>query len=213
MIVMVKQPRFVDDDILFNVKGFYISQKSIDELIEKDPYAKWKLTKFKSKDVSKNISPNLANRPSLRDLNRFNDIAGSIYTKAVEDRNNGMDYEEIIKVIKRRLESDPHSRRTVIRMMNSFAELQASEITGLNVSCLSSIQYMKFNDRLSVKIVFRASDLEYELFYDLVSIYWFFIRPICEYCDITFYSTTTQNMGQLDITLDKIRRITENKNV
>lgn len=201
-IKKIKTPKYENDSYLLKIKDFYLSKEKISNLIDNDKYLNIKYKKFKNKDISKiGFEDFIKERGSLRFFNNIENLCGSIYTYSVEERN-GMLYNQIISTIKEILKNNPNSRKVALRIANSLGDYKKAEYGEIDVSCLNMIYFLKNK----VNIVFRASDIKNELYYDIITIYWFFINPI--YGDIPInleiYSSTAQNVEFLNNLTEKL---------
>lgn len=194
-----KKPTFENDSYFFTIKNFKFNINKI-----KDLYVLLKLEKFKNKDISKEGFENfLKERGSLRFFNSLSSLDGSIYTYSVEKRNN-LTYENILKIVKETLNKNKFSRKVVVRMVNPLDEYIKSENGCFDTSCLNLIHYL---DK-KVVLVFRASDIKYELFADIITLYEFFIKPIYgdKKIDIEIFSSTGQNIKFLKKLIYNLRK-------
>lgn len=200
-----KEPEYENDSYLFDVKEFSFDVKDYMSKTT-DEYLKLKYDKFESKNFSKDgFKKFTEDRPSLREIDNIVSFEGSIYTHTVEERNH-CDYELLMKDIKEMLDNNPASRRVVLRFMDNFYGYKNSEnkslIKTLDTTCLAFIHYRERD----VKIVFRASDIKNELFYDFILLYQFFLVPVYgnKKIDIQIYATTSQYVSMLYKTLEQI---------
>ena len=202
---VAKYPCFENDDALYSIKGVSFSNEEIKIMEERNPYLKLKQEKFKNKDISKDGFEPFIYKPSLRNFETIKDLRASIYTYVVEQRNNGIKYEDILQEVKNILEYNPNSRKAILRFSNDISEYHASEIySELDVTCLAFIHYHKDE----VKLVFRAHDIKEEGFSDFINIYTYFIKPIYGENPVTikFYLSTTQNVDFFENYLRELRR-------
>jgi len=196
------QPQEENDQYFFSIDNFYIEKNIMVEYKNKCDYFKLKWNSFKDLDISKEkwLKLNFENRPSMKNISNLPSLDGSIYTKASEDRNN-LKYNEIIKVIRENINTE--SRRIYLRMCNSLYDyLIKTKNNSYDVSCLSNIHFLKD----SVRLIFRASDIQNELVFDILSIYDFFIRPIYLKKKINFsvYASTSQNVKYFNRVMKEI---------
>ena len=200
-IKILKYPISENDDMLLHFDDFYLSEDRFNDLLKQDKYLKTKFDKFKTMDVSGVGLEDFSYKPSLSKINSLSKIQRTIYTYAVKEENVPWDYEAVINQVKSALETS--SRRIVIRFLNSLPTYLNSE----DVSCLAFIHYIYVNNLLNVRIVYRASDIKNELFYDILLIYYYFIKPITSKpISLSFYTSSSQNVEFLDQECDKIRR-------
>jgi hypothetical protein len=196
---IIKNPEFENDDYLIRLNlndlkindDLFIKLENIDVNLAK--YYQAKRIAFKSKDTRPNIFAEFANnRPSLNSLKSLPALTSTIYTVACE-RNNGDDYESLIKKVSLHLKRKPNTRRCVLRFANSFLEYYDSELVkSIDSTCLNLIHY--FGN--SPKLVFRASDVTNELLVDILTIVEFFIQPVYgdQNVHLSIYASTSQNI-------------------
>ena len=208
MLKIYKEPTYENDDMLIEISNFTISDSEFDTIINSDSYIKLKVDKFKNKDVSFNgFEKFIEDRPSLRSVNPETKLVGSIYTYSILDRN-GTSYEDALADVKQIINENTKSRKAVIRIANPIYEYKTSELNGRpDVSCLNLIHYYDGG----VKLIFRASDIKNELFTDLITIYWFFIKPIFNKCNIKIYASTVQNINGIIDFENKINNMEYNE--
>jgi hypothetical protein len=187
-------------------KVFFESHLAWDYInMDLDDYTISKIRAFDTKDTDPGRFESFMNdRPALRDLMKLDKLEGSIYTRTAEIRNEAR-YETIMNYLKPMVRNSKgewtHDRKAVIRFANSFSEYRLAsthpEILGIDVSCLAFIQFYGENP----KIVLRASDIQNELFTDLVTISKFFLKPIYgdKYINIEVVSSTAQNCSRTNI--------------
>ena len=162
-MIVLKEPRFENDDYLIRVEADKLSfgESAAKKLEEKSKsLASYYLTKrkaFLDKDTNPNIFQNfIGDRPSLRMLSDLERLDSTIYTVACE-KQNGVLYDSLIKEVKKSLELKPSTRRCVVRFANDFQTYSSSERDfPSDVTCLNLLHYMKEGPRL----VFRASDVK-----------------------------------------------------
>lgn len=196
-IDIIKRPHFEDDSYLFNIENFSIKNFPID-----DGYLNLKIKKFLEKDISKNgFEKFLKERGSLRFFDKIDDLGGSIYTYSVQERN-GISYDEVISIVKEMIEKHPQTRRALVRIANSIVDYKKAEDIGYDVSCLSTIHYKDNRVTLS----FRSSDIEYELFTDIITLYKFFIQPVygINPIGLEIFGSTGQKVHYFDKLIKKI---------
>lgn len=196
-IDIIKKPLNEDDSYLINLKSFSLSIKV------ENPYLDLKRKKFADLDITKNgFEPFLEQRGSLRFFNSIDKLYGSIYTYSVQERN-GLSYQEIINNVKKMLDKNPKTRRALVRVANSFVDYKKAEDSAFDVSCLSLIHYKE----RSITLTFRSSDIEYELFNDIITIYEFFILPVYgnKPIDIEIFGSTAQRVDYFDILIAKLQ--------
>jgi len=204
-VEIYKVPRFENDEVLFKL----INWRNVDvkALCEEDAYLKEKVNKFNLYNTSMLGFEPFKDRPSLRGYDSSTILVSSIYTAAVERMNN-IPHSELLDKIKESLKYDSNNRRVVVRFLNSFDEYMAPRDKKLDVSCLAFIQYIKLDGKLNVKICYRASDIKNELWYDIITIYNSFVHPVDQRAvDMTFYSSTSQNITSFNTTLLKLREV------
>lgn len=200
MTNILKHPSYENDSYLIRLDKFSISERSLASLLKEDAYLLTKYEKFKDEDISTNGFDKFADRPSLRNLDNLDSLQGSIYTYKV-GKENSKTYDQIMTDIQFAFIKYPSTRRLMLRIANDFTEYNSSIDGAIDVSCLNLIHYLKDE----VKLIFRASDIENELFVDIVTIYEFFIRPIYKKpVDIEIFASTSQNIEALKQTLNKI---------
>lgn len=212
MLEIIKEPFFENDDMLIKIKNFSLNYADLCKILDNDKYIKTKFNKFKDKDIR--VKGFDLNRPSFRHLVDVDDLLnpplkGSIYTYSVKDRN-GITYEECIEKIQRMLIINNKTRKAVIRMANSVSEYELGETYNNDVSCLNLIHYYSGAGLNEVKLIFRASDIKNELFADLITIYWFFIKPVFNISDITIYASTAQYIYNIEEFKYKLNNIGKN---
>jgi len=205
---ITKMPQFINDDCLVKFNHYNLNLEKFLLLIENDKYLALKVKKFAQHDISPDGFEDFPDRASLRNLDSHQPITRTIYTAAVE-LAQGMSYETCLDTIKYNLDRLLNNRRLVLNFTNTLGEYLYTN----DVSCLAYIQYVKFLNNLNVKIVYRASDIKDELFYDFMTLYYFFIMPLADKksVNISFYSTTCQNIGidELNTTCNKIMSLGE----
>ena len=188
---ILKSPLYENDSYLLLLENFKISNILLKNIIKNNEYLKIKDFKFSNKDISCIGFEKFQNeKKSLIDLKYKKNLQGSIYTYCMEYKNN-ISLEKAIRQIKNSL-NKKSSRRLIIRILDDFSTYYSSEKdNSIDVSCLAFIQYLKNK----VNIVFRASDIKNELFFDIITIYKFFILPVYKNkIDIEIYATTSQNI-------------------
>lgn len=201
MYQILKYPEYENDDALINFFYFKVDNKKLTELLKKDPYFALKYKKFSEQDTSFKGFEKFRNRPSMKGFNSESIIISTIYTNSAMFENY-MPYKDLLKSIKLKLRKD--NRRVILRFLNSYTKYYGDK----DVSCLAYLQYFYSDYGLELKIVYRASDIKNEFFYDVVLIYEFFVRPIIsEPIKISFYTTTAQNIIELNEECKKISLI------
>jgi thymidylate synthase len=209
-VQIVKAPEYEGDDFLLKLQGLHLAPLDFWHLECDDQYLVAKLKAFELKDIDKRrFEVFKDNRPSMRAYDDMEELSGSVYTYTVGESNTNS-YECMMSTIKSHLEHRPTTRRCVVRVLQDYFEYFYSEgFPWIDVSCLSLIHYVMDGDKLSVRLVFRASDVKNELFTDIVSIYKYFVLPIAgdNAVDMTIYASTAQNVGSF---IDYIRDIREN---
>ena len=92
-------------------------------------------------------------------------------------------------------------------MANNIREYKKAEFGAYDVSCLNIIHYLN----RQVNLVFRSSDIEYELYYDIITLYWFFMKPIYgnKKINIQIYGSTGQKINYLNNLIDKIYEVSK----
>jgi len=200
-IIVNKSPMHENDSYLFKIKNFRITDfESIN-----DPYVKLKRSKFKAQDISKDgFESFLEERGSLRFFNSLDSLPGSIYTYSIQERQN-LSYEQVIQSVKDILENNKDSRRAVLSMANPIIEYKKAELSSYDVSCLNLIHYLNNKTNL----VFRSSDIQYELFADIITIYEFFLMPIYKNneIDLEIYGSTAQKINYFDTLIIKLAEL------
>ena len=200
MTNILKHPSYENDSYLIRLENFSISEKSLTSLLKEDAYLLTKYEKFKNEDISTNVFIKFTDRPSLRNIENLDNLQGSVYTSKV-GKENSKTYDQIITDIQFALIKHPNTRRLMLRFANDFTEYNSSIDGAIDVSCLNLIHYLKDG----VKLIFRASDIENELFVDIITIYEFFIRPVYKKpINIEIFASTSQNIEALKQTLNKI---------
>jgi hypothetical protein len=187
LVNVFKAPFSENDTFLIKLIKFNLAEEKLNILCSSDEYLDLKIKRFREKNTSTSGFEKFEKKASLS--RPLDSLEGSIYTYTCEIRNNDT-YSESIDHIKTLVSKN--SRRAILRFLNSGWSYYSSETINkkLNVTCLAYIQY--FKDRVS--IVFRASDLQEELFVDIITIYEFFIKPIYNIpINIEIYSTSVQN--------------------
>jgi len=195
-----KKPRYENDTALVEFNDLYVHP--FDKLGIKDEYTILKYNKFLKKDITKNGFEKFKDRPSLRNIDEVLMFQGSIYTHTCEERNF-VNYEMLKEMIRKLIERK--SRRCVVVFANNFSDYFVSEnVKSFDVSCLNLIHY--YDDQ--VRIVFRASDVQNELFTDFATICEFFIRPIYNKpVSISLFLSTVQNHKTFDKAINSIKKI------
>ena len=201
---IIKYPEFEGDSYLIVLNDFYINNSDLDKLISNSSeYLKVKSKAFENK--SKYVDEFIKfknNRNSLRNYKKGNLLDSSIYTYASEWKND-MDLDNMLNKIKSEL--DNNSRRLLIRLANSFSDYYTSIYEYKDVSCCTSIHYLKNK----VSLTFRASDIKDELYEDIITIYKHFIKPV--YSDksinIEIFCSCAQNIDGLHELNDKFLKI------
>jgi len=203
MIEILKTPEFENDDYLIKIKDFSITPKSLNDAMYEDEYLSYKCTAFSLEQISKSQFMKFKNRPSLRNYEHIPDLRGSIYTRKALIENNVGSLKELHFKIKQMLMKK--SRRAIVRIANSLNEYYDSELSfPMDTSCLNLIHYLPNN---RIRLVFRASDIKNELYYDAVTIYQYLLKPIYVSFDLTIYSSTAQNIDGLNNFSRKIEKI------
>lgn len=160
---IIKQAEYEDDSYYFIIDRFDRLAK-----VKNKGYLRAKRNAFKNRDIS--ISDEMLkykDRPSFHSLALESDLSGTIYTHSAEQKNR-MCLDDMLETIVREKNT---SRRCVIRLADTFFDYM-NGVT--NTSCLNIIHYTE-ND---VKLFFRASDMRFELLYDILLIKEFFIDPV-----------------------------------
>jgi hypothetical protein len=197
-----KFPKFENDSFLVKLENFKLSQKEIYNIAKQDDYLNEKILMFNEQNVSPDRLKRFAdNRPSLRNVDKLESLRGSIYTLKAQIENGRFSYKEILEKVREMLDNNKNTRRCVVRIADSFGlYYDSTKKERLDVSCLNLIHYL--GDK--VRLVFRASDIENELFYDILTIYLFFIQPVYdEEVDIEIFASTAQNVSFL-LNLEKM---------
>ena len=201
MINLLVRPQFENDHLLFSINNFLLCD-NFSELEKHDDYYFLKKTKFLTLDISTDGFDRFRDRPSLRNIS-CSTIENSIYTAAVFKKNN-IDYQKVIQLLAAKLAISDNNRRLILRFLDPFDQYMSSN----DVSCLAYIHYLRIDYALNVEIVYRASDVENELFYDLLLIYYFFVLPVYNNkVNISFYASSAQNIIGLDKTLERLGRM------
>ena len=145
---ILKRPDFENDDYLIRLDLAKIptGAKAYDLLKKIDPslaeYYAAKSRAFLLQDTTPDIfEAFVEDKPSLRCLSELDSLDSTIYTVACE-RENNLNYKEILKTIKQHLTMRPDTRRCVVRLVNSFDKYFSSETSRpADVTCLSLIHY------------------------------------------------------------------------
>jgi len=87
-----KRPLFENDSYMFSIMSNEV-KLNIDE------YLLTKIAMFELKDINKESLEPFKNRPSLRNYDFMEDLRGSVYTYAVQDRQ-GIPYEDVIGIVR-----------------------------------------------------------------------------------------------------------------
>lgn len=192
---LIKKPEFIDDSMLIRFTNFPTSNTICKKYSQQDEYIRVKRNAFTTKDSSKKQFSSFKYRPSFRSLDKVKDLSGTVYTLAVERKNDDVLYERCMVKIKSILKTEPNSRRAVLRFTDSITDF-ANSVQSMvklheDISCLSHIQYMCNR----ATIVMRASDVYNEFIADILLINEFFLSPVYNNQPITleFYASTTQN--------------------
>lgn len=180
--------------VIFN--GVVITPFQINNLLNDDEYFRFKYEKFKARDITKEGVEKFKNRPSFRGVDNVDNLLGSIYTATVESRNN-ISYKELLEELSLAINSAPYSRRLLVRFSNPIEEYITSELSDSMTSDMTCLSYIHYMNKKAV-VSFRANDIENEMFYDFVLIYWFFIRPVYKEkpIDILMNASTAQNVSR-----------------
>jgi len=203
MVNVIKRPENENDMFLLTLSDFQLSNKQLSNLQKTDEYLMVKTKQFENQNIEKEAFSRFTNRPSFRNWEKINKLEGTIYTYAVKDRN-GVSYMSAMYLVKEMLKKNPKTKRCILRIANSLNDYFLSEIDGKDVSCLSMIHYKKD----SVCLTFRASDIENELFVDLITIYNFFIKPIYDRkINIEIFASTGQNVNKFNKFTNKVKNL------
>lgn len=181
---IIKQPLEENDSM-----HFVLSIKDLDSVaIDDIDYFKAKDRMFQEQIINKAILMPFKDRPSLRGIDCASMLVGTCYTYGAIKKNDAT-LEQMFGAIRTHKNT---SRRCVIRMVDSLRDYLDDSI---DTSCLNIIHYL--SDR--VVLFFRASDMRYELSYDLILIKKHFIDPVYggELKHIEVIASTTQNIGNL----------------
>jgi len=198
-IIISKAPENENDSYLFTIKDFIMKDFNV------NPYISLKREKFKNKDISKDgFDEFIQERGSLRFFDQLENLPGSIYTYSIQDRQN-MSYEDVLNAVREIFIKNRDSRRAVLTMANPIIEYKKAELEGYDVSCLNLIHYL--NNK--VNLVFRSSDIQYELLADIVTIYEFFLMPIYGHTpiDIQIFGSTSQKVKHFDNFMSQIMEL------
>lgn len=196
MARVLYSPLCENDSYLVKFNEICISPEYFNKLLEEDAYLRFKYEKFKTRDISKDGAELFKDRPSFRNLDNVDDLAGSVYTHTVEERND-VAYKEMLQEIDMTLKRFPETRRLLVRFSNPINEYIMSELSDhitSDLTCISFIHYL----RNKAVICFRANDIKNEMYYDFVLVYWFFLRPIYRITpiDVTMIASTAQNIAE-----------------
>lgn len=215
--IIIKHPQYENDSTLFTIDLNNVTIEKLDDLVKEDLYYATKRRAFLFKNTDKDQFEPFANRPAFRNFKNTIAFTGSVYTKTCEIRNNDILYEDILQQVSELIKL--RSRRAIIRFTNPFDELYISEVDPSlteDISCISTIHYVLLDDNtLDVKFNFRASDCKNELYYDIITLYEYFVMPIYRCKDLNgylikninpceFYLSTTQNTKYLMHTIKKL---------
>lgn len=198
-IIINKTPEYENDSYLFTIKDFIMKNFNV------NPYISLKREKFRNKDISKNgFDEFILERGSLRFFDQLENLPGSIYTYSIQDRQN-MSYKDVLNTVREIFIKNKDSRRAALSMANPIVEYKKAELEGYDVSCLNLIHYLNNKSNL----VFRSSDIEYELLADIVTIYEFFLMPIYGKfpIDIQIFGSTAQKVKCFDSLINQIMEL------
>lgn len=201
-MIIIKQPEFENDDYLFRINSALLprAEEAFSFLKKIDPssadYYWSKRQAFLLQDTNPDIfSTFVCDKPSLRNLSDLDSLDSTIYTVACEKENN-LNYQDILTNVKKHLIKKPTTRRCILRFVNSYDRYHTSELDHpLDVTCLSLIHYLAEGP----KLVFRASDIANELFIDILTINEFFVDPVYssgfKNYQMSVYSSTSQGVS------------------
>lgn len=199
---IIKHPEFEGDSYLISLDDFFLIYSNLEKIINKSEYLKVKSKAFENRSKYVDEFVKFNDRPSLRNFKEGNLLDSTIYTFASEWKND-MSLDVMLDKIK--LELVNGSRRLVIRLANSFSDYYNSIYEYKDVSCCTSIHYL----RDKVSLTFRASDIKNELYEDIITIYKYFIKPI--YLDkpinIEIFCSCAQNIDSLKELENKLNKI------
>jgi len=208
-IQVFKKPLYENDSYFLRINNFGLNDDELKDLKCVDEYLYVKSRTFAEQNIDKGAYGHHKDRPAFRNFDKMDKLEGTIYTYAVEDRND-IPYHQAINLIKKMANTigdERKSTRCVLRMANSLKDYYMSEISGKDVSCLSLIHY--YDNKIA--LMFRASDIENELFPDLITIYEFFIRPVYESSEeavnIEIFASTGQNHDFFDEFVKRVKNI------
>ena len=201
---IIKHPEFENDSFYFIIKDFDLSIEKLNSLIKEDEYLSFKDKAFAEERISTTgCDKFIEDRPSLRNLKKMNCLESSIYTHAVNRKNN-MGVPVLYHFIKRMIEKD--SRRALLNFNEELAKSYCSEFVKLNldISCLSTIHYLK--DKVTIS--FRANDIKNEALFDFMLIYKYFIRNVYEKeIDIHVFCSSCQNFNCFYLYVDNLKKM------
>lgn len=187
-----KAPYFEDDSSYICFYDFNIIKTDFDE------YTQFKLNKFAMRDFSKFGVEKFSNTPSFRIAPKVLDFRNTIYTVTASIENN-IKFDDMLLCIKKMLEKN--SRRAIIRLVNPLTTYYVSFVNdSTDVTCLNLIHYLKINNKLIVRLIFRAIDLKVEAYTDVVTVFKHFIEPIKspnETIQLDIIASTTQNISEI----------------
>jgi hypothetical protein len=193
-MIVYKKPEFNGDSYYFVIeRGDKIEKKNraygTSELCEilkpkSKLYLEDKREAFRNFDISLEALSNHYDRPSMAACVGNHNLAGTIYTATAQEKNK-MNYAELLHYARTHKDI---SRRCVITIADPMLWYMSNT---LNTSCLNIIHYY----RNTVKLFFRASDMRYELYYDIRLVKEFFIDPVfSSQPEIHVMASTAQNI-------------------
>jgi len=192
---IIKEPEYTEDSYYFILEkhdelrqdNVAYLRSGLDLLLKQksDLYLQKKRELFRTFEITLGAMSDFYDRPSMYMCSSQHNLVGTIYTASACLKNN-MHYEQMMFAVR---ENKNHSRRCVIRLADPLSSYMDSSV---NTSCLNIIHYYKD----TVKLFFRASDMKYELFYDLKLIKEFFIDPVFSNTQVEIHviSSTAQNI-------------------
>ncbi len=177
---------------LDNIQKEYFNIKN--KLFENIDINKSEILKFK---LTNNI-----NFPSIKDIDKLDNLPKTIYTNSILLENN-YEYnyvnkkrvlDRIYSTISEIIKLSP--RRAYLRLVNDINRYFKSLYEPTDISCCIGIHFLENRCILN----FRASDVKYDLIVDLLTIFYNIIYPIYFRCEksnlneILFIANTAQNI-------------------
>jgi hypothetical protein len=202
--MIMYEPKVENDSMFISIENLFISEEDKNVFLVGSDYAQIKFDKFENKNRNPADFYGFT-AASLSNIKKLRDLSSTIYTFSAQNKN-GMKLEDILSEIKLALQKNPNSRRMLLRFANPVKEYLRSEKDGnVDISCLLNIHYRKDG----ATMIFRALDLKDEFLLDLLTLYWFFLKPVYEgKINIKIFASTVQN---IDCLKDRLGRLHENK--